>query len=139
MNRMISLSVLLALIVLLGGMLYKVIAPFVLPLFLAAVLAVICQPLHDYFLRKTGQRAAWAAAFSTSAVVAIIVVPLICCGIELSHQPLNVLDLIFPVACRNRRLKDLRTSLVRIFRRWRVKLLVKLFALRHRLLKCLFL
>ena len=45
MNRMISLSVLLALIVLLGGMLYKVIAPFVLPLFLAAVLAVICQPL----------------------------------------------------------------------------------------------
>ena len=76
MNRMISLSVLLALIVLLGGMLYKVIAPFVLPLFLAAVLAVICQPLHKYFLRKTGQRGAWAAAFSTSAVVAIIVVPL---------------------------------------------------------------
>ena len=74
---MISLSVLLALIVLLGGMLYQVVAPFILPLFLAAVLAVICQPLHNYFLRKTGQRAAWAAAFSTAALVSIIVVPLV--------------------------------------------------------------
>jgi predicted PurR-regulated permease PerM len=77
MNRMISLTVLLALILLLGGMLYQVIAPFILPLFLAAVLAVICQPLHNYFLRKTGQRAAWAAACSTAALVAIVVVPLV--------------------------------------------------------------
>ncbi len=77
MNRMVSLSVLLALIMLLGGMLYQVIAPFILPLFLAAVLAVICQPLHNYFLRKTGQRAALAAACSTTALVAIVVVPLV--------------------------------------------------------------
>ena len=77
MNRMISLSVLLALIMLLGGMLYQVIAPFILPLFLAAVLAVMCQPLNDYFLRKTGQRAAWAAACSTAALVSIVVVPLV--------------------------------------------------------------
>ena len=77
MNRMISLSVLLALIMLLGGMLYQVIAPFILPLFLAAVLAVICQPLHNYFLHKTGQRAALAAACSTTALVSIVVVPLV--------------------------------------------------------------
>jgi len=77
MNRFISLSVLLLLIVLLGSMFFQVIAPFLLPLFLAAVLAVICQPLHQYFLRKTGQRTAWAAALSTFALVAIVVVPIV--------------------------------------------------------------
>jgi len=77
MNRVVSLSVLLALIVLLGGMLYQVIAPFILPLFLAAVLAVICQPLHTYFLRRCGQRRSIAAALSTLTVLALIVVPLV--------------------------------------------------------------
>ncbi len=77
MNRVISLSVLLTLIVLLGGMLFQVVAPFILPLFLAAVLAVICQPLHDYFLRRTGHRNALAAAFSTATLVAIVVVPVV--------------------------------------------------------------
>lgn len=75
MTRAISLAVLLIMIVLLGGMMYHVIAPFILPLFLAAVLTVICQPLHKYFLQKTGERKAWAAAFSTSALVAIVVIP----------------------------------------------------------------
>ena len=77
MNRFISLSVLLALIILLGGMMFQVIAPFLLPLFLAAVLAVICQPIQDYFLRKTGQRPALAAALSTTALLAMLVVPLV--------------------------------------------------------------
>jgi predicted PurR-regulated permease PerM len=77
MNRVVSLSVLLTLIVLLGGMLFQVVAPFILPLFLAAVLAVICQPLHHYFLSKTHQRTAWAAALTTLTVVAMLVVPLV--------------------------------------------------------------
>ena len=75
--RFVSLAVLLALIVLLGGTFYQVIAPFLLPLFLAAVLAVICQPLQSYFLKKTGGRPAWAAGLTTTAVVAILVVPLV--------------------------------------------------------------
>lgn len=75
MNRFVSLSVLLALIVLLGSMLFQVIAPFILPLFLAAVLAVICQPLHNFFLRKTGHRMALSAALSTATLVAMLVVP----------------------------------------------------------------
>lgn len=77
MNRLISLSVLLALIILLGGILFHVIAPFILPLFLAAVLAVICQPLQSYFLQKCRQNRSAAAALTTSAVVALVVVPLV--------------------------------------------------------------
>jgi len=75
--RLVSLAVLLALIVLLGSTFYQVIAPFLLPLFLAAVLAVICQPLNDYFLAKTGGRQAWAAGLTTLAVAAMLVGPLV--------------------------------------------------------------
>ena len=75
-SRTISLGVLLALIAILGGMFYRVISPFLLPLFLAAVLSVICQPLQRYFLKKTGGRTAWAAGLTTAAVTSIFVVPL---------------------------------------------------------------
>ena len=75
--RLVSLAVLLALIVVLGSTFYQVIAPFLLPLFLAAVLAVICQPLQGYFLKKTGGRQAWAAGLTTVAVAAMLVGPLV--------------------------------------------------------------
>lgn len=87
MNRAISLSVLLAMIILLGGMLFHVIAPFILPLFLAAVIAVICQPLNNYFLHRTKNRRAVAAGLTTTTFVAILLVPAmvgtIICALEL--------------------------------------------------------
>lgn len=77
MNRVVSLAVLLALIALLGGMFYQVISPFLLPLFLAAVLAVVCQPLQNYFLRLTHGRRSISAALTTVAVALIVVGPLV--------------------------------------------------------------
>ena len=77
MNRFISLSVLLVMIVLLGSTMYQVVAPFILPLFLAAVLAIVCQPMFKYFLKKTGQRTGLAAAFTTASLVAILIIPLV--------------------------------------------------------------
>jgi predicted PurR-regulated permease PerM len=77
MSRFVSLAVLLALIVLLGSTFYRVISPFLLPLFLAAVLAVICQPMQNYFLKKTGGRTAWAAALTTATVTGMVVGPLV--------------------------------------------------------------
>lgn len=77
MNRVVSLAVLLALIALLGGMFYQVISPFLLPLFLAAVLAVVCQPLQNYFLRLTNGRRSISAALTTVAVALIVVGPLV--------------------------------------------------------------
>ena len=56
MVRVVSLSVLLTLIVILGLTFYKVLAPFLLPLFLAAVFAILCQPIQDYFVARTGGR-----------------------------------------------------------------------------------
>ncbi len=74
--RLVSLAVLSALIVLVGSAFYQVVVPFLLPLFLAAVLAVISQPLQRYFLKKSGGRAAWAAGLTTTALMAMLVVPL---------------------------------------------------------------
>ena len=77
MSRVVSLAVLLAMIVLLGSTFYRVISPFLLPMFLAAVLSVICQPLQNYFLKKTGGRTAWAAALTTGTVTLMVVGPLV--------------------------------------------------------------
>jgi predicted PurR-regulated permease PerM len=74
--RLVSLAVLLTLIVLVGSAFYQVVVPFLLPLFLAAVLAVVSQPLQRYFLKKSGGRAAWAAGLTTLALMAMLVVPL---------------------------------------------------------------
>ena len=75
-SRLVSLAVLSALILLVGGAFYQVVVPCLLPLFLAAVLAVVSQPLQRYFLKKTGGRAAWAAGLTTTALMAMLVVPL---------------------------------------------------------------
>ena len=77
MVRIVSLSVLLTLIVILGLTFFKVLAPFILPLFLAAVFAILCQPIYDYFLDRTKNRVRISAGLTTVSVVAIILVPLI--------------------------------------------------------------
>ncbi|MDA0833461.1 MAG: AI-2E family transporter [Planctomycetota bacterium] len=76
MVRVVSLSVLLALIVFLGLMFFQVVAPFLLPLFLAGVTAVLCQPLFVYFLRRTKERVMVSAGVTTTVVLLAILVPL---------------------------------------------------------------
>jgi predicted PurR-regulated permease PerM len=77
MARVVSLSVLTTLIVFLGITFYRVIAPFLLPLFLAGVVAILCQPLFRYFRRKTNDRVRLAAGLTTGTVMAAVLVPLL--------------------------------------------------------------
>jgi predicted PurR-regulated permease PerM len=77
MARLISLSVLLTLIVVLGITFFRVIAPFLLPLFLAGVVAVLSQPLFLYFVRRTKGRIRLAAGLSTGVVVAALLIPIV--------------------------------------------------------------
>lgn len=77
MARLVSLAVLLALIVGLGIMFFQVIAPFLLPLFLAGMLAILCQPIFCRILEKTGQRRQWAAGLTTFGVLAVVLVPIL--------------------------------------------------------------
>ncbi|MCA9021235.1 MAG: AI-2E family transporter, partial [Planctomycetaceae bacterium] len=87
MVRLVSLCVILCLILALGIMFFKVIMPFILPLFLAAVVAMISQPLLNYFIRRTRGHVRFAAGLTTTLIVSAILVPL-CVGIFLGSLQL---------------------------------------------------
>ncbi|QDT33290.1 AI-2E family transporter [Thalassoglobus polymorphus] len=77
MRRKVSLVVLLVLIVALGVTFFRVVAPFLLPLFLAGMTAVVCQPLFRYFLSRTKDQISLSAALTTATIMTSILVPLI--------------------------------------------------------------
>jgi predicted PurR-regulated permease PerM len=77
MPRLVSLILMATLIVILGLTFYQVAAPFLMPLFLAAVLAILCQPIHARCLRWTKNRPALAAGLTTVVILASILGPLI--------------------------------------------------------------
>ncbi len=74
MARVVSLSVLTTLIVILGITFFRVVAPFVLPLFLAGVVALLCRPLFHRVRQRTGKPRV-AAGITTGMVLIIITVP----------------------------------------------------------------
>ncbi|WP_437193001.1 AI-2E family transporter [Planctomicrobium sp. SH527] len=76
MPRLVSLGALLLSIIILGITFFKVLAPFLMPMFLAAMTAVICQPVFRYFLAKMPQNVPLAAGITTGALLAAFLVPL---------------------------------------------------------------
>jgi len=76
-GRYVSLAVLLAMLLILGATFYQFVAPFFLPLFLAAVLAIVCQPLHRWVVTRCGGHTAIAAGVTTAALVCAVVVPVL--------------------------------------------------------------
>lgn len=76
MARLVSLAILTGLIVFLGITFYQIVTPFLLPLFLAAITAVWCQPLHGYFQLKFRGRVRVAAAATMTSVCLLLFVPL---------------------------------------------------------------
>lgn len=75
MSRYFSFGVLLAVIVLLIIMFYKLMIGFFVPLFLAALLVVIFRPLHDWFLKRCRGRNQLAAGLTTTSVCLVVFVP----------------------------------------------------------------
>jgi predicted PurR-regulated permease PerM len=77
MARLVSLLIMGSVIVLLGLTFYQVVAPFLMPLFLAGVLTILCQPLYRRFLVWTKNRPAVAAGLTTAVVMTMILVPVV--------------------------------------------------------------
>jgi predicted PurR-regulated permease PerM len=75
-SRIVTLSVLAAGILLLGLMFYQVIAPFLLPMFLAAILALLCRPYYLRLLPRVWNRPDLAAGLTTAVITLIVVTPL---------------------------------------------------------------
>jgi len=76
MPRVVSFIVLLAIILLIGSMFFQVMVQFIVPLFLAAVLVVIFKPLHQWMLKKCGNRPRISAALTTLSIVLIVLLPI---------------------------------------------------------------
>ena len=76
MNRLVSFYILLATIIGVGIVFYRVMARFLLPLFLAAILVVIFRPLHGWMVTKFNGRNRLAAASTTVLIMLIVLIPL---------------------------------------------------------------
>ncbi len=74
--RYVSLAILVFLTIVLGITFFQVIVPFLLPLFLAAVVALIGQPVYLYFLKRTKNRPSLAAGLATGSLMAAVILPL---------------------------------------------------------------
>jgi predicted PurR-regulated permease PerM len=74
---MVSFLVLVGIIVVCGILFYRVMASFLLPLFLAAVLVVMFRPVHNWCTVRLEGRRRLAALLTTLAVVFAVIVPAI--------------------------------------------------------------
>jgi predicted PurR-regulated permease PerM len=76
MPRLVSLAVLMGLVALFGLLSFRVMASFLLPMLLAAMLVVIFSPLHRWVRERTRWPDWAAAAVTTVAVVLIVLTPI---------------------------------------------------------------
>lgn len=75
MPRVVSFLVLLAIVLLIGSVFFQVMAQFLLPLFLAAVLVVVFKPLHQWVTLKLPSYPRIAALATTLIILLIVLVP----------------------------------------------------------------
>lgn len=78
--RSISLGVLLVLVVVIGVLSFEVMATFILPLFLAVMLAVLFQPIHMALAKRLRNRTRLAAGLTTTIVLLSVLLPSLLIG-----------------------------------------------------------
>jgi predicted PurR-regulated permease PerM len=74
-SRVVSFILLIGIIAILGVIFYQVMARFVVPLFLSALLVVIFRPLHRWVLEKAGGREQIGALATTLIILMLVLVP----------------------------------------------------------------
>ncbi len=92
MSRLMSLIALIAVIVVIGLLFYKVMVGFFVPVFLAAVLVVVFRPLHLYMLNRTGNRPKVAAAATTFLIMFFVLLPFGLIGSAAALQGVSLLQ-----------------------------------------------
>ncbi len=79
-SRIVSFSLLIAIILIIGGLFFKLMATFLVPLFLAALCVVMFRPLHARILQRCRERQRLAAGLTTAAILLIVLVPAFAIG-----------------------------------------------------------
>jgi predicted PurR-regulated permease PerM len=91
MTRIVSFLVLVAILVIISIIFFQVMAGFFVPLFLAALLGVIVQPLHRWIVAKCRGYRHLAAGVTTTLVALIVLLPI---GFVVTTATLEGLSLI---------------------------------------------
>jgi predicted PurR-regulated permease PerM len=84
--RIVSFVVLVVILLLLGGLFLRVMAGFLLPLFLALLLAIMFGPLNRWFSRRLGGHERIAALLSTISILLLVLIPLLWLLIEAGYE-----------------------------------------------------
>lgn len=79
-TKIASLLVLVVIIVLILILFYRVMANFVLPLFLAALFSVLFRPIHSWMLDRFRGKETLAAGLTTASILGIVLLPFIWIG-----------------------------------------------------------
>jgi predicted PurR-regulated permease PerM len=99
MGRIVSLSILSTLIVILGLTFFRVLAPFLIPLFLAGVTALLVQPWFQKLIVRCKGRTRIAAGLLSGGLLLAILIPLtfgiLLASLELYTMASNVNDEAF--------------------------------------------
>lgn len=90
MTRVVSFLVLLAILVTIGILFIRVMANFLLPMFLAVLLVVIFQPIHQWFRAQFGGRDRLAAIATTAAIILIVLLPLLLIGFNATTEGIRL-------------------------------------------------
>ena len=109
MARIVSFLVLVAILVVIAAVFIRVMAGFFVPLFLAALLGVIIQPLYQWLLR---QCQGYRYAASTLTTVLVLVVMLLPIGLVITTATMEGLSILDQLQLGNVRTKldELRTQ-----------------------------
>lgn len=76
LQRQFSLYVLLGTVILVGVLFFRVMQPFLMPLILGAVLALLFRPFHEWCTRRLGDRRNIAAGLVTVSILIACLVPI---------------------------------------------------------------
>ena len=86
MARIVSFVVLVVILLIIGGLFLKVMAGFLLPLFLALLLVVMFGPLHRWFVKKCRGYNQIAAMLTTVSILVLVLVPLLLLLVEAGYE-----------------------------------------------------
>ncbi len=90
MARIVSLVVLVAIVLVIAVLFFKVMADFLIPMFLALLLVVMFGPLHRWFKAKCGRHDRLAAGLTTAVILLIVLAPMALILMEAAQESLTL-------------------------------------------------
>jgi predicted PurR-regulated permease PerM len=91
MARLVSLIILAVLVIVFGVLFFQVMSGFLLPMFLAVLLAIMFRPVHHQISRWCGGHDRIAAALTTIAILLIVLAPVLSITIRAGSEAITML------------------------------------------------